>query len=65
MLKGCPGVDKFLVQGEPLPDFDVHAPLLSLPRILGTSSLERIPAKVPYVEADAGRIATGAIGSSR
>jgi tetratricopeptide (TPR) repeat protein len=33
-----------------LPDFDVHAPLLSVPRILGTAA---IPAQIPYLAADA------------
>ena len=42
--------------GEPLPAHDVHAPLLSLPRILMTT-LETIPASIPYLHADAARIA--------
>jgi hypothetical protein len=33
------------------PAFDVHAPLMSLPRIFGTT-LETIPASTPYLEAD-------------
>src|SRR6185295_11537844 len=37
--------------GSPLPRFDVHAALLSLPGILGTT-LETIPAGVPYLAAD-------------
>ena len=56
LFKSFPGVDKILVQGEALPDFDVHAPLLSLPRIFGTSSLGQIPAKVPYVAVDPDRV---------
>jgi tetratricopeptide (TPR) repeat protein len=48
LLAGCPGIDRLIVQGEPLPPFDVQAPLLSLPAILGTT-LATIPANVPYV----------------
>ena len=40
-----------VTQGDPLPPFDVQAPLLSLPRILGTS-LQTIPSHVPYLSAD-------------
>ncbi len=39
-------------KGDPLPDFAVHAPLMSLPRLLGTT-LATIPADVPYLAADA------------
>ncbi|HMC90058.1 MAG TPA: DUF6165 family protein [Gemmataceae bacterium] len=52
ILKGCPGVDQWVPYDAPLPDFDVYAPLLSLPRLFGTS-LASIPAAVPYVFADA------------
>ncbi|MDZ5646139.1 tetratricopeptide repeat protein [Nitrospirillum sp. BR 11828] len=42
------GVDALLVDDE-LPDScDVHAPLLSLPHLLGTT-LETIPAAIPYI----------------
>ena len=34
LLVGCSGVDQLLAQDTPLPDFDVYAPLMSLPRIL-------------------------------
>ena len=47
-LSSCPGVDQQIPSGAPLPDFDVHAPLLSLPGIFGTT-LEAIPAPVPYL----------------
>jgi ADP-heptose:LPS heptosyltransferase len=33
----------------PLPAFDVHAPLLSLPRIFGTT-LQSVPSAVPYLQ---------------
>src|SRR5262249_22724184 len=37
---------------DPLPLTDVHCPLMSLPFVLGTT-LQSIPACVPYVKADA------------
>src|SRR5207302_4380262 len=36
LLANCPGMDRLIADG-PLPPFDVHAPLLSLPGIFGTS----------------------------
>jgi tetratricopeptide (TPR) repeat protein len=51
LLRSCPGIDRLLPQGEPLPAFDVHAPLLSLPRIFGTDA-GSIPAPVPYLHAE-------------
>lgn len=53
LTEGTPApVRRLIVRGEPLPAFDVHAPLMSLPRILGTT-LDTIPGTVPYLEADA------------
>jgi hypothetical protein len=51
LLARCPGVDRVVVAGQPLPDVDVHIPLLSLPTIFRTS-LESIPADVPYLRPD-------------
>ena len=51
LLADSPGIDLVLAQGEPLPAFEVQAPLLSLPGILGTT-LGSIPARVPYLRAD-------------
>ncbi|MCT7993487.1 tetratricopeptide repeat protein, partial [Laspinema olomoucense] len=48
LLKQLEGVDILVVKDEPLPAFDVHAPLMSLPRILGTT-LETIPCEIPYL----------------
>ena len=44
-----------IAQGQPLPAFDMHCPLLSLPRVFGTT-LENIPREVPYLAADAGAV---------
>ena len=38
-----------IVRGEALPRFDVHAPLLSLPGLLATTSVAAIPAPIPYL----------------
>jgi tetratricopeptide (TPR) repeat protein len=43
--------DIALAEGSPLPDFDVHAPLMSLPHLCRTT-LTSIPATVPYLFAN-------------
>jgi len=50
------GVERLLAHGDPLPEHDVHVPLLSLPGLLGTT-LESVPADVPYLEAEPQRVA--------
>lgn len=47
----APAVAKLVPKGGALPPFDVHAPLMSLPRLLGTR-LETIPATIPYLFAE-------------
>lgn len=44
-----------VAMGQPLPPFDCHLPLMSLPRLFGTT-LETIPASVPYLQPPAGRL---------
>ena len=56
MLKGllasCPGIDEIVESSDAAAGkFDVQAPLLSLPRILG-HRLQDVPAATPYVFAD-------------
>jgi tetratricopeptide (TPR) repeat protein len=53
LLRGCYDATGVTVVtcGEPLPSFDLHLPLMSLPRIFGTT-LDSIPADVPYLFAD-------------
>lgn len=51
LLSRCPGIDRFVPEGEPLPDFAYHVPLLSLPAVFHTT-LETVPADVPYLSAD-------------
>jgi Tfp pilus assembly protein PilF len=55
LMPTCPGVDQVVVQGSAMPDFDVYAPLMSLPRVFGTR-LSTIPAEVPYLIPDAGLV---------
>jgi len=51
LLARAAGVTQVVAGGEPLPPFDLHVPLLSLPRIFGTT-LENIPAPRAYLSAD-------------
>lgn len=48
LLLSLDGVDGVSVAGDPLPHFDCHLPLMSLPLVFGTI-LETIPAHVPYL----------------
>ena len=48
LLATVPGVARVVRDEEPLPRYDVHAPLLSLPRLVGTKA-DAIPATVPYI----------------
>lgn len=54
LLEGFPGIAKLIVRGEPC-DYDLHCPLLSLPRVFATT-LETIPAEIPYIHADQTRV---------
>jgi len=59
MLRGFPGIDELVEQsfdGKPTVEFDLYVPLLSLPGIFGTT-LETIPAEVPYLYVDSGKVA--------
>lgn len=50
LLRGCAGVDQLVAHTEPLPPFDMYAPLASLPRLFNTT-LTTVPAPVPYLTA--------------
>lgn len=50
LLAACGAIDEVVSEGKPLPPFDVHLPLLSLPGVFG-ARLGRIPAKAPYLSA--------------
>jgi hypothetical protein len=51
LFSRCEGIDRLVAEGDPLPAFDVQAPLMSLPALLGTT-LATVPARVPYLSAD-------------
>jgi tetratricopeptide (TPR) repeat protein len=55
LLSTCPGIDAFVAEQQPLPAFDVHAPLLSLPALLKTT-LSSVPAAIPYLQAEPARV---------
>jgi hypothetical protein len=48
LFSTCPGIDQLVAEGTPLPDFDVQAPLMSLPHLCKTT-LATIPANIPYL----------------
>jgi Tfp pilus assembly protein PilF len=48
LLASVDGVAQVILENEPLPRYDAHLPLMSLPRAFGTR-LESIPAGVPYI----------------
>jgi hypothetical protein len=55
LFSTCQGIDQLVAEGDPLPDFEVQAPLMSLPRLLKTTS-ENVPATVPYFFPDLGLV---------
>lgn len=50
LFRTVDGTTEVVIRGEELPAFDLHVPLLNLPRIFGTS-LQSIPASAPYLRA--------------
>jgi tetratricopeptide (TPR) repeat protein len=50
LMSTLAGVAEIVCRGDPLPDFDIHSPLLSLPLAFGTR-LESIPSTTPYLQA--------------
>lgn len=52
LVATCRGVDRVVSDADPLPECDYQIPLLSLPRIFGTTPAN-VPAGVPYFEPDA------------
>ena len=53
LVETVAGVGQVVAYGDELPRFEVHAPLQSLPRILGTTAGD-IPATVPYLRVSEG-----------
>ncbi len=50
IMETVPGVAEVVTSRENHPPFDVHAPLMSLPAILGTT-VETVPRQIPYLRA--------------
>ncbi len=55
-MSALPGITQIVACGDSLPPFDLHCPLMSLPRAFGTT-LDSIPAATPYLAADRARAA--------
>ena len=55
LLADLTGVAQIFARGEPLPWFEWHCPLMSLPLAFGTS-LETIPCGIPYLKAPESRL---------
>jgi tetratricopeptide (TPR) repeat protein len=51
LMRSVKGVEQVVARLGPLPEFDTHCPLLSLPRLFQTT-LETIPTGAPYLSAD-------------
>lgn len=51
LLASVEGVAQVVDSTTPLPEFDLHIPVMSLPRVMGTT-VETIPAKIPYLKPD-------------
>ena len=48
LLETLDAVDRIAIRGAPLPAFDAHIPMLSLPALMGTTA-QTVPATVPYL----------------
>lgn len=55
LLTGLAGATQVLAQGEAMPSYDYHCPLMSLPSVLGITQ-DTIPATLPYLRADPVRV---------
>jgi len=55
LLSTLEGPTCLFARGDPLPAFDYHCPLLSLPLAFKTT-LETIPADIPYIKSDSSRV---------
>jgi tetratricopeptide (TPR) repeat protein len=56
LLRHLPGIT-VVARGAPLPPLDLQLPLMDLPYVFATT-LESIPARVPYLHADPGQVET-------
>ncbi len=51
LMQRINSIHQVVAQGQQLPDFDVHCPLLTLPLVFNTT-LQTIPAAIPYIMSD-------------
>lgn len=51
LFRTVKGIDRIIEEGEAIPHYDCRAPFMSLPHVFSTT-LEAIPAKIPYLSAD-------------
>jgi tetratricopeptide (TPR) repeat protein len=57
VLRGVAGVHELIAQGCPLPDYDLHCPLMSLPhRLAVRPDREALHGDAPYLSADADQV---------
>ena len=64
LLATVTGVQQILPAGMPLPPFEVHASLMSLPGLLGTT-LATIPHQVPYLKLPQARVSVATAPDTR
>jgi predicted negative regulator of RcsB-dependent stress response len=66
LVKQLSWVSEFVIDGNPLPAFEYHCPLLSLPLAFKTT-LSSIPCPTPYLRADPGKLSywTSTLGEKR
>lgn len=57
LMRGLAGVSRLVAPGQPLPEFDYHCPLLSLPLAFRTD-LDSIPRGTRYLQADPEKLRT-------
>lgn len=51
LLSSCSWIDRLIIEGEPLPEFDVHVSMMDLPRLFHTR-LQCVPTGIPYIFAE-------------
>lgn len=56
LARRCQGFDEIVARGSLPPPFDVHCELMSLPMVMGLT-LDHLPGALPYLSADAKRVA--------
>jgi Flp pilus assembly protein TadD len=55
LFQSLPGIDQIITAGEPLPSFDLHCPMMSLP-LASKTTMATIPAAPAYLFADPAKI---------